>query len=231
MDRVGHIALRLTLLALPSAVLLAVLVAAPPLVTPVRQGAGIGESAVPVPSAGSATQGFVATAAEIDAVSVVLAISGKVAGDVTVAVNQELSGGEGIELGSATKDLRSVTNWQNVIFRIPGIVVSPGSPYEIAVTSPGGIMAGSTTAEAYPDGGVEVNGARYGEGDLIFRVHRHVTLQDLSGVANGAPVWLAVACLFAAAFAVGWGMVRIVLFDSTAPVAAMPLMVEEEGNR
>lgn len=231
MDRVGHMALRLTLLALPSAVLLAVFVAVPPLVTPVRQGAGIGESAVPVPSAGSVTQSFVATAAEIDAVSVVLAISGKVAGDVTVAVNQELSGGEGVEMGSATKDLRSVTNWQNVIFRIPGMVVSPGSPYEITVTSPGAIMAGSTTADAYPDGDVEVNGARYGEGDLIFRVHRHVTLKDLTGIANGAPAWLAVAFIFACALAVGWAMVRIVLFDLVASVATSPLAPQDEGIR
>ncbi len=231
MDRVGHIALRLMLLVLPGAVLLAVLVAVPPLVTPVRQGAGIGESAVPVPSAGSVVQSFVATATEIDAVSVVLAISGKVAGDVTVAVNQEMSGGEGVELGSATKDLRSVTNWQNVIFRIPGMVVSPGSPYEIAVTSPGGIMAGSTTGDVYPDGDVEVNGARYGEGDLIFRVHRHVTLKDLSGIANGAPVWLAAVFIFACALAVGWAMLRIVLFDSVASVAASPLALEDEGIR
>lgn len=183
---------------LPLAAMTLVVWVRPPLVATVRQPVGVGQPPVQVPPAGVVSQEFVASGDRIDAVSVMIANPLDSTGTVTMAISPRAVSDDPPAPADTTAQLGSISDWQNVVLRVPTLPTVIGERYVLSVRSPAGIWLAATPRDAYRQGVASTDGKPL-EGDLIFRVHRDMVFADLTREANGLPVWVALAAIAGAA--------------------------------
>lgn len=136
-------------------------------------------------------QTFVASGERVDGIGLIVATAGITGGVIELTVEEADPGRDASPPATLITGIRSITDWQNHVFRVSGFPTRPGEEYRFSIKTNRHVSFYVSQDDTYERGALTSDGWALTR-DLVFRIYERRTLSEIASASTpeGIPGWV-----------------------------------------